>query len=103
MNGDAFKAFLEGNGYFNVRQLSTGEWAGIQQFMFTFGLMVGLDRYGYRTRYCYGNLVEAVAALDAWDGKGSPPGNWIVEKGRDGERQNPNREIVVPFPRAKAG
>jgi hypothetical protein len=68
-------------GYFPSRLLPTGEVAGIRSFIFTWGLVVGLDLSGYRTRFCYGSFYEAVSALMFWDGTGDPPGNWIKEKG----------------------
>lgn len=51
--------------------------------LYTTGLFVGLDRMGWRTRFCYEHKVDAVAALDAWDGRGDPPGPWIKEKPSD--------------------
>lgn len=70
-------------GYVRCIRLPTGEVAGIMPQLFTFGLCVGLSETGYRTRFCYEHKQEAVAALDAWDGKGDPPGPWIKEKPSD--------------------
>jgi len=83
-------AILAENGYTHVRQLPTGEWAAILKFIFTYGLCVGLDEYGLRTRFCYGTEIEAVAALHEWDGKGFPPGWWLRQKPED--INNPLRE-----------
>lgn len=82
-----FKIFLEQMGYTDVRQLPTGEWAAIMPMLFTFGIFIGLDRYSWRTRWCYENLSEAKEALTKWDGKGDPPGLWIKQKPED--RLNP--------------
>ena len=75
--------------YSHLRRLSTGEWVGVQRFLFTWGLMVGLDERGYRTRFCYEHPQDAVWAAQHWDGSGDPPGPWVKEKGRGGERSNP--------------
>lgn len=86
-----FAAFLKSAGITNVRLLPTGEYAGLHRFMFTTGLMVGLvhDEFDlYKTRYCYNGQLEARKALEAWDGQGDPPGNWIKQKPED--RMNPN-------------
>lgn len=76
-------------GYDWVRMLPTGEFAGMRRMTFTFALVVGLDDYGYRTRFCYPDYKSCVDAIIAWDGRGDPPGPWIKEKGRQGERSNP--------------
>jgi hypothetical protein len=73
-----------------VRLLPSGEWACLHQFVFTVGLLVGVDEQTYRTRFCYESIGDACAALMSWDGSGDPPGQWIKEKGRF-ERSNPLR------------
>jgi len=75
-------------GYSHARVLPTGEVAALWRFLFTTGLLVGIDRIGYRTRFCYAKASEAIEAIATWDGKGNPPGYWIKEKGRR-ERHNP--------------
>ena len=82
------------------RELPTGEWAGVQRMMFTNALLVGMDRTGYRTRFCYPLGMPAIEALATWDGRDDPPGPWIKEKGAPGgDRHNPRYfygiEIVV--------
>lgn len=67
-------------GYSHARQLPSGEWIALQAQLFTTGLFVGLTDYGYRTRYCYEQASDAVAACQQWDGLGDPPGPWIKEK-----------------------
>ncbi len=51
--------------------------------MFTTGLIAGLDRYGYRTRFCYETAPEAERALAEWNGEGWPPGYWVKQKPQD--------------------
>ena len=83
-------AFLIKQGYPFVVRLETGEYAGVARQIFTTGLFVGLDDFGYRCRYCFETQAEATAVLFIWDGKGDPPGGWIKRKGEDGEYLNPN-------------
>lgn len=74
---------LNAEGYVRCIVLPTGEVAGLQQMLFTTGLFIGLTEYSWRTRFCYEHRNEAQKALDAWDGKGDPPGPWIKEKPSD--------------------
>lgn len=76
----ALVAYLATQGYFEVRTLETGEVAGLQRMVFTTGLFVGITRDTWRTRFCYPTAREALTALDAWNGKGWPPGYWIKQK-----------------------
>lgn len=78
---------LEDAGYKHLREIDDKIY-GTNRFLFTHGLMVGLDGWGYEGRYCYSSEVEALHALDKWDGKGDPSGNWIKYKGKNGERSN---------------
>lgn len=57
---------------------------GTQRFIFTTGLLTNLRfdglTYDYDARYCYPIAKDARDALEAWDGNGDPPGEWIKEK-----------------------
>lgn len=75
-------ADLEAMGYREIRPLPNGELAALFPFIFTVGIVVGLDDFGYRCRWCYDNYAVASAALAAWDGTEDPPGPWIKKKGR---------------------
>ncbi len=77
------------NAYKNF-QKKNGEYMATMRMIFTVGLVVGLDEISYKHRYCYHSNEEAVRALNEWDGKGFPPGNWIKRKGIDGDVTNPN-------------
>lgn len=74
------KIELEALGYFPVKQLPNGKWAGVMDMVFTVGLFVGLDETGYRTRFCFPSWPEAAQALEEWDGTNFPPGFWIKQK-----------------------
>ena len=86
---NTFRDFLLYQGYLYPRRLPSGTWIAVQQFLFTWGLMVDLDETGYQYRFCYEHLHDALWAVRNWDGTGDPPGPWIKEKGRRGERSNP--------------
>jgi hypothetical protein len=83
--------------YEHVQVLASGEIAALHRFMFTVGLLVGLGRWGYRTRFCYPSFEAAKAALEEWDGLNDPPGPWIKEKGERGERSNPLTFAGIPI------
>lgn len=83
-------------GYRWAKRLASGETAAVERMIATWGLFVGLDLLGYRTRFCYPDENSACNALGTWDGYGDPPGPWIKEKGINKElgkpvdRSNPN-------------
>lgn len=79
--------FLEKEGFTQLREVEGRGICGIMRFMFTVGLVYGLDTTGYKGRWCYDNAIEPIAALSIWDGKDDPIGNWIKYKGEDGERR----------------
>lgn len=91
---------LHDEGYFLVRYIDGKGYCGIRNFLFTFGLCIGLDATGLAGRYCYSNLAEAQIALLAWDGTGDPKLNWIKYKGRGGERSNVNHPNYVNYDEA---
>lgn len=84
------ESYLAEQGYSFVRKLPTGEWAGLQRMVFTTGLFIGLDEFGWRTRFCFEDSGQAMAALAVWNGEGFPPGYWIKQKPE--EVMNPLRE-----------
>jgi hypothetical protein len=59
-----------------------GEIVGISQFLFTFGIVCGLDETGYTHRYCYASALEASEALVSWILSGElEPKGYIKRKG----------------------
>ncbi len=80
------------NDYYAIRKLPNGELAGLQRMLYTTGLFTGLNEVGWRTRFCFEDPAEALASLMNWDGKGFPPGWWIIQKPED--LQNPLRNDV---------
>lgn len=49
-----------------------GMLCGIQRFMFTYGLLFGLDASVYEGRFCFNNITDAREFLNNWDGKTYP-------------------------------
>lgn len=51
----------------------------------------GFDKYNittadgasWRTRFCYEHSIDAVLAVQDWDGQGDPPGPWLKQKPED--------------------
>lgn len=74
---------LTKEGYLFVRELPGGKWVGLHPQAFTTGLFVGLTETSYERRYCYEKFIDAFEAIQAWDGKGDPPGPWVKEKPSD--------------------
>lgn len=88
MTTQELHAFLTANGYTDLREIG-GRLCGLNRFIFTTGLVVGLDEVGYQVRYCYEHEADARDALEAWDGMGYPSGPWIKAKGLDMDMLNP--------------
>lgn len=84
--------FFKKNGYSDVRMIQGKGWCGLRRFIFTTGLVVGIDEVGYVGRYCYKHHAGAKEALKSWSGKGDPDGQWIKYKGIPAERSNPKYE-----------
>lgn len=87
MNQAQFFEYLKSEGYTDLKIIN-GKICGIHRFIFTTGLVVGLDEIGYEGRYCYETKSEALTDLESWDGNGDPSGDWIKYKGSKGEYSN---------------
>jgi hypothetical protein len=86
------KAYLETEGYYEIREIPGRGFCGLRKFIFTTGLVIGMDEDRYYGRYCYSNEADALKALNEWDGKEDPSGPWIKYKGSPGERSNPEMD-----------
>lgn len=80
------KQYLESEGYYEIKEIPGRGVCAIRKFLFTYGLLWGIDSMGYKGRWCYDNPVEPITAINKWDGIGDPEGNWIKYKGEGGER-----------------
>ncbi len=88
---DELRAFLTKEGYKELKVIPGRGVCGLMGFMYTVGLVWGLDRYSYKGRWCYPRefAPQAVIALRIWNGEGDPLFNWIKYKGNT-EYSNPN-------------
>lgn len=89
MDDSKLTKFLYKQGYLHVRRIPGGPVIGVTQMMYTFALVVGLDKHGYASRYCYETLTDANYAYIHWSGNGDPPGPWIKHEGAKVERLGP--------------
>jgi hypothetical protein len=80
--------YLKTQGYYQFKKVPNKGICGLQNFVFTTGIIIGLTPVGYYGRYCYSNRQEASDELTNWDGEGDPKGNWLKYKGEGGEREN---------------
>jgi hypothetical protein len=78
--------YLEEQGYVQVREIPERGICALRKFMYTTGIVYGLDDSGYKGRWCYASMPMAVVAFSQWDGVGDPPMDWIKYKGVGGER-----------------
>lgn len=92
---EELRKYLEKDGYIGLRRLPTGELAAVKQMMFTYGLVVGIDKISWRTRFCYERALDALTALDTWDGQGWPPGYWLKQKPE--EVHGPGSKVPAEF------
>jgi hypothetical protein len=82
---------LIAEGYVHLTEIPGHGICGLNLFLYTIGLCCNLDNTGYEGRYCFPTWHSAVAAINAWDGTGDPPGEWIKFKSTSkGEYSNPN-------------
>lgn len=63
---------IEGDSYFLLREIPGLGICGLNRFMFTVGLVIGLDTYCYKYRYCYpyesNNLETIKGDFLKWNG-----------------------------------
>ena len=98
MSEERLLELLAREGYRNLKKMPNGEWAGIQNMLFTTALVIGLDEIGCRTRFCFETAEAAEVSLAEWEGEGFPPGWWIKQKPEDVD--NPLRK---PMPSIAGG
>lgn len=88
----SLEKFLKDEGYKYLKEIS-GKVCGLYPFIYTWGLVVGLDEDGYEYRYCYPSLLDAKKALEEYtDLDTHPTGPWIKRKGDGGDIPNPEAQ-----------
>jgi hypothetical protein len=76
----ALLAVLKRNNYTNIKVLPDGTICALIENIYTTGIVIGLDEWSWKRRYCYEYEKDALEALDNWEGIGDPSGPWIKEK-----------------------
>lgn len=89
MDNEAIEEAIHNSNYLASRCTESGIWLAVAKFIYTYGLLVKVDEYGYSGRYCYEKSTDALVAMASWDCTGHPPGPWIKYKGQDGEMLGP--------------
>ena len=70
---EVLKATLEHvHGYDHVREIDGVGFVGISRFIYTVGVLWGLDETGYAGRFCFDTYNDAVLFLRDWDGTTYP-------------------------------
>ena len=64
---------LKAQGYRHI-VIKNGEICGLYKFAYTWAIISGMNAFGYEGRWCYHNLIDAIAAFDKWNGIGDPEG-----------------------------
>jgi len=77
MDDEQFRAFLIKDGYTHIRRLDDGTWVGLVSLLFTTGLCIGLDRFGWERRYDYEHPVHAITELLKLERGDQVPQGWI--------------------------
>lgn len=80
--------YLKTQGYYEFRKVPNHGICSLRKFIFTTGIIIGLERTFYHGRYCYSKEEEASQELKNWNGIGDPQGNWLKYKGEGGDREN---------------
>ena len=83
------KKHLEDMGYTDLKESEDGSYAGLMNFIFTTGLMVGMTQHSYKVRYCYEHRADALEALKTYTDGSVPEGPWIKAKGEGIDALNP--------------
>jgi hypothetical protein len=72
--------FYQEMGYTGLVKIN-GEIIAVYQYIFTWGIVCGLDDVGYKYRYCYESFGEAAQALALWITEGGErPHGYIKRK-----------------------
>lgn len=74
------KYLEEEEGYCQVREVPGQGVCGLHPFMFTWAIVVDINRSFYSHRFCYENLTSAYGAFVEWDGTGDPGGPGFVKR-----------------------
>lgn len=74
------KNFLSYNGYYEIIELEDHSVAALSDLLFTTGLFMGLDEFGWEKRFCYDSQSTAYAELRKLNKLTDIPENWIAKR-----------------------
>lgn len=63
-----------------IRRLPDGSIAAMYKLLYTTGLVLGVDRYGYSRRFCFACPVLALEAFEALVSEDDVPQGWIARR-----------------------
>lgn len=66
--------------YDRVRQLPDGSIAAMSGLMFTTGVYLGVNRWGFERRYCFASADRARAVFDGLQSEEDEPAGWITRR-----------------------
>ena len=83
-------------GFIVTKKLDGQGEIAIMRMAFTVALCCHISRHpldmAYQYRYCYENYADCLRDFEEWDGIGHPNGDWIKQKGINGDISNPKLE-----------
>lgn len=79
------KEFFEEMEYLYVRQLDDRTWVGLTPLLFTTGLCLGLDEFGWKRRYCFKTSATAISELAKLKTIDDVPTGWVAKRPKDVE------------------
>lgn len=72
-------ALRQAGDFLAVRELPDGSVAGLQRLMYTTSLVLGVDEFSWRYRFCYRDPLGALADFVAIQGERDvPDGPWVA-------------------------
>lgn len=80
-------AMLKSGHFLAYKRFPCGGQAAVVEFMFTFAIIADLSADGYTRRWCFGDRMASLCALDDWSDYNSRPEGWHREV-HTGERRN---------------
>lgn len=75
-------AYLEREGYQNLRVLEDGSIVGTMELMYTRAIFMGMTRHGWEKRFCYANKALALTELAKLKTEEDVPTGYIARRGR---------------------
>ena len=79
----SFVDTLKSYGYYSIHKVETGpykdQYIALNRFMYTVGLLVGINDIGYVKRFCYEHNIDAMAGIQEIL-SGKEPTGWIKVK-----------------------